>query len=61
MDIDASNMCASGRYTLISEESVPTMNRLGEANFSRLIWTIECVQQSEEGTSQPKAGDEKAQ
>ena len=41
MDIDAQDLCKS-EYTLISEESVPVMNRLGEAIFSRLIWKIRC-------------------
>ncbi len=46
MDAKVRNMCASD-YTLLSEESVPTMNPLGEVTFSRLIWQIRCVQQTE--------------
>jgi len=45
-------MCASGSYRLISEESTPTFNRLGEAIDSRLIWKIECIPASEEATSE---------
>ena len=41
MDIDAANLCRSG-YTLISEESRPIMNGIGEVISSRLIWEIRC-------------------
>ena len=41
MDIDAINLCRSG-YTLISEESRPIMNGIGEVTSSRLIWEIKC-------------------
>lgn len=54
MDIDAKNMCVSGSYTRISEESIPIINRLGEATFARLIWQIECVQLPEEGGAPAK-------
>lgn len=56
MDIDSRNMCASGSYTRISEESIPTINRLGEATFSRLIWRIECVQTSEQASTGAREG-----
>jgi hypothetical protein len=54
MDIDAKNMCASGSYTRISEESIPIINRLGEATFSRLIWQIECVHPPEQAVNGSK-------
>ena len=41
MDTEAKKVCHSP-YSLISEESVPTINQLGEATFSRLVWTIRC-------------------
>ena len=41
MDTEAQKVCHSP-YSLISEESVPTINRLGEATFSRLVWKIRC-------------------
>jgi uncharacterized protein YceK len=46
MDTEARNICASD-YTRISEESVPTINRLGEVPFSRLIWQVKCAPQPE--------------
>src|SRR5690349_12925996 len=46
MDAEARNICASD-YTRISEESVPTINRLGEVPFSRLIWQVKCLPQTE--------------
>jgi hypothetical protein len=45
MDAEARNICNSD-YTRISEESVPTINRLGEVPFSRLIWQIKCLPQT---------------
>lgn len=42
MDAEAKNICASD-YTRTSEESVPTMNQLGEVTFSRLIWEVKCL------------------
>ena len=47
MNIDAQDLCKS-EYTLISEESIPIMNRLGEAIFSRLIWKIRCREKPSE-------------
>lgn len=41
MDTEAQKVCHSP-YSLISEESVPIINRLGEATFSRLVWKISC-------------------
>ena len=41
MDLEAQDLCESP-YALISQESVPIMNRLGEAIYSRLIWKIRC-------------------
>ena len=41
MDVDAINLCRSG-YTLLSEESRPIMNGIGEVTSSRLIWEIKC-------------------
>ena len=41
MDTEAQKVCRSP-YSLISEESVPITNRLGEATFSRLVWKIRC-------------------
>lgn len=41
MDTEAQKVCHSP-YSLISEESVPIINRLGEATFSRLVWKIRC-------------------
>jgi hypothetical protein len=41
MDLEAQDLCESP-YVLISQESVPIMNRLGEAIYSRLIWKIRC-------------------
>ena len=41
MDTEAQKVCHSP-YSLISEESIPTINQLGEATFSRLVWTIRC-------------------
>ncbi|HKX53847.1 MAG TPA: hypothetical protein VJM47_08605 [Nitrosospira sp.] len=41
MDTEAQKICHSP-YSLISEESIPTINRLGEATFSRLVWKIKC-------------------
>ncbi|WP_090827928.1 hypothetical protein [Nitrosovibrio tenuis] len=46
LDTEARNICASD-YTLISEETVPIMNYLGEVTDSRLIWKIKCLQQTE--------------
>ena len=46
MDTEAKNMCASD-YTLITEESVHTMNSLGQVTVSRLIWKIKCEQKNE--------------
>jgi hypothetical protein len=45
LDINARNLCLS-EYTLLSEETVPIMNQLGEVISSRLIWEIECRGQS---------------
>ncbi|WP_074744889.1 hypothetical protein [Nitrosospira multiformis] len=47
MDTEAQKVCHSP-YSLISEESVPTINRLGEASFSRLVWKIRCRGQMSE-------------
>ena len=41
MDTEAQKVCHSP-YSLISEESIPTINQLGGATFSRLVWTIRC-------------------
>lgn len=46
MDSEARNMCDSD-YIRISEESVPTITRLGEVAFSRLIWEIKCLPQTQ--------------
>lgn len=46
MDSEARNMCASD-YTRLSEQSVPTINQIGEVTFSRLIWEIRCMPQTE--------------
>ena len=53
MDSEARNMCASD-YIRISEESVPTINPLGEVTFSRLIWEIKCLPQTQ-GANAPQA------
>lgn len=45
LDINARNLCLS-EYALLSEETVPIMNRLGEVISSRLTWEIECREQS---------------
>ncbi|SFO37383.1 hypothetical protein [Nitrosospira briensis] len=45
LDINARNLCLS-EYALLSEETVPIMNRVGEVISSRLIWEIECMEQS---------------
>jgi hypothetical protein len=47
MDTEAQKACHSP-YSLISEESIPTINRLGEATFSRLVWKIRCRGQPNE-------------
>ena len=47
LDINARNLCLS-EYTLLSEETVPIMNQLGEVISSRLTWEIECMEQSAE-------------
>jgi hypothetical protein len=41
LDIDAKNLCMS-EYTLLSEESIPTFNRIGAVISSRLVWEIKC-------------------
>jgi uncharacterized protein YceK len=51
MDTEVKNICASD-YTLISEESVPIMNQLGEVTFSRLIWEVKCLPQAERANAQ---------
>jgi uncharacterized protein YceK len=51
MDTEAKNICASD-YTRISEESVPTMNQLGEVTFSRLIWEVRCLPPPERANAQ---------
>lgn len=45
LDIDVRNLCLS-EYTLLSEKSVPIMNRLGEVIFSRLVWEVRCKEPS---------------
>jgi hypothetical protein len=52
LDIDARNLCMSG-YTLISEESHPIMNRIGEVTYLRLVWEIKCNARAE--TALPKS------
>jgi hypothetical protein len=52
LDIDARNLCMSD-YTLISEESYPIMNRIGEVTSSRLVWEIKCDARAE--TALPKS------
>ena len=47
MDTEAQKVCHSP-YSLISEESFPIINRLGEATFSRLVWKIRCRGQTSE-------------
>ncbi|MEO8992556.1 MAG: hypothetical protein ABI284_01105 [Nitrosospira sp.] len=47
LDIDARNLCMS-EYTLISEESIPTFNRIGSVISSRLVWEIKCHATGEE-------------
>jgi hypothetical protein len=54
LDIQATNMCASGKYELLSEETVSRFNQFGEGTYSRLTWTIECEPVSEEAASEPK-------
>lgn len=54
LDIQAKNMCASGKYTLLSEETVSRFNQLSEGVYSRLTWKIECEPVPEEATSEPK-------
>ena len=49
LDIDAGNLCMSG-YTLISEESVPTFNRIGAVISSHLVWEIKCRGTREESS-----------
>jgi hypothetical protein len=44
LDIDARNLCGAD-YTLLSEESRPIMNRIGEVTSSRLVWEIRCLPQ----------------
>lgn len=46
MDAEARNMCASD-YVRLSEQSVPTMNQIGEVTFSRLTWEIRCMPRTE--------------
>ncbi len=52
MDSEARNICNSD-YTRISEESVPTINQLGEVPFSRLVWQIKCAPQTERASAPP--------
>jgi hypothetical protein len=42
LDIDARNLCGAD-YTLLSEETQPIMNRIGEVTSSRLVWEIRCL------------------
>ncbi|SEO83471.1 hypothetical protein SAMN05216316_1222 [Nitrosovibrio sp. Nv6] len=47
LDINARNLCLS-EYTLISEESVPILNRIDEVIHSRLTWEIKCKEETQE-------------
>src|SRR5687768_6869622 len=47
LDINARNLCLS-EYTLISEESVPILNRLYEVIHSHLTWEIRCKEETRE-------------
>ena len=46
LNIDARNLCGAD-YTLLSEETRPIMNRIGEVTSSRLVWEIRCLPQAE--------------
>jgi hypothetical protein len=46
LDVDARNLCGAD-YTLLSEETRPIMNRVGEVTSSRLVWEIRCLPQAE--------------
>lgn len=47
LDINARNLCLS-EYALISEESVPILNRIDEVIHSRLTWEIRCKEETQE-------------